>query len=206
MFTPNWGVVPGEVATAAKISQLGANDDYLKDAVDSAIQPGMMAAWPGTTPPDGWLAADGSAVSRSTYADLFAVLGTSRGEGNGTTTFNLPNYKGRTLVGYDVGQTEFNAIGKQGGAKTHTLSANEMPAHSHGVNDPGHSHHISAILDNYGGGNNNNALTNYPGANVRIANRWVDASGTGIWLNNAGGGAAHNNLQPYGVELIIIKY
>lgn len=167
----------------------------------------MIAAWPGTTPPDGWLACDGSAVSRTTYADLFAVLGTSRGAGNGTTTFNLPNYKGRNLVGYDDGQTEFNAIGKQGGAKTHTLSVNEMPHHGHSVHDPGHAHSTRDrwFMDAGGAGN----LHMQGGGNGYargLQTVGVNASGTGIWLGGTGGGAAHNNLAPYGVELIIIKF
>jgi microcystin-dependent protein len=206
MFTENWNVVPGEVATATKFSQLGANDDYLKDAIDAAIQPGAMMIWPAATPPDGWLLCDGSAVSRSTYADLYAVLGTSRGAGDGSTTFNLPDLRGRTIVMLDTSQSEFNALGKQYGAKNVTLTTAQMPVHSHGVNDPGHAHYITSILDNYGGGSSNNALASYPGANVRITDRWTDARATGIWLSNAGSGQAHSNVQPSGVENIIIKF
>lgn len=69
--------------------------------------------------PAGYLLCDGSAVSRTTYADLFAAISTQFGVGNGSTTFNVPNLKGRFIAGIDTGQTEFNTRGKTGGAKTH---------------------------------------------------------------------------------------
>lgn len=62
---------------------------------------GSLIMWPTSTPPTGWLICDGSAISRTTYADLFAVLGTLYGEGDGSTTFNLPNFKNRTAIGAD---------------------------------------------------------------------------------------------------------
>jgi len=80
---------------------------------------GRIEAFAGSTPPAGWLLCDGTAVSRSTYAQLFALIGTTYGAGNGSSTFNLPNAKGRVLVGRDTAQTEFNSLGKTGGAKTH---------------------------------------------------------------------------------------
>lgn len=108
---------------------------------------GAMVAWPASAAPDGWLLCDGAAVSRSTYSGLFAVIGTTFGSGDGSTTFNLPNLLGRVPVGRDAAQTEFDALGETGGAKTVSLSASEMPshshvqdAHSHGVTDPQHTH------------------------------------------------------------------
>jgi len=82
--------------------------------------PGMMSAFAGTTAPSGWLICDGSAVSRATYAALFTVVGVTYGIGDGSTTFNIPNLKGRVPVGLDTGQTEFDALGKTGGAKVHS--------------------------------------------------------------------------------------
>ena len=60
---------------------------------------------------------DGRAVSRSDYSELFAVIGTTYGSGDGSTTFNLPNLKGRVPVGKDSSQTEFDTIGETGGSK-----------------------------------------------------------------------------------------
>ena len=68
--------------------------------------------WLTASAPTGYLLCDGTAVSRTTYAGLYAVIGTTYGIGDGTTTFNLPNMKGRVPVGYDITQTEFNTIGK----------------------------------------------------------------------------------------------
>ena len=99
---------------------------------------GEIKAWPISTPPSGYLVCDGAAVSRSTYSTLFGVIGTAWGAGDGSTTFNLPDLRGKVPVGYDASQTEFNAVGKMGGAKTVTLAAAEMPVHSHTVNS--HSH------------------------------------------------------------------
>lgn len=64
------------------------------------IQPGTIIIWPGTTVPDGYLLCDGSAISRTTYAALFAVIGTTYGPGDSSGTFNLPNFINRYAVGY----------------------------------------------------------------------------------------------------------
>lgn len=75
-----------------------------------------------TKVPDGWLFCDGSAVSRTTYADLFTIIGTYFGAGDGSTTFNLPTKEGLVSVGIDTNDTDFNTIGKTGGSKTDDLS------------------------------------------------------------------------------------
>jgi microcystin-dependent protein len=90
------------------------------------------------TAPFGSLVADGSAVSRAQYSRLFARIGTAHGAGNGTTTFNLPNVKGKVLVGQDTADTDFDVIGETRGAKTVALITAELPAHAHGLN--GHTH------------------------------------------------------------------
>lgn len=79
---------------------------------------GTIQAYAGSTAPTGYLVADGSAVSRTTYAALFAVIGTTYGAGDGSTTFNLPDLRGRTAVGLnpnEVGRTDVNALGKNEG-------------------------------------------------------------------------------------------
>jgi microcystin-dependent protein len=121
---------------------------YAKSA-DNGVAAGFILQYAGTTAPAGWLLCDGSAVSRTTYAGLFAVIGTSYGAGNGSTTFNLPNLKSKIPAGYYASDADFNLMGKTGGAKTQTLTAAQLPAHNHGVGSlsaasgGSHSHSLS---------------------------------------------------------------
>lgn len=91
---------------------------------------GSINAYAGSAAPTGWLMCDGAAVSRATYADLFALIGTTYGAGDGTTTFNVPDMKGRVIVGKAAAGT-FAALNNKGGAETHTLTSAEMPSHFH---------------------------------------------------------------------------
>jgi microcystin-dependent protein len=145
----------------------------------SGLPAGVMVPFGGSSVPSGWLLCDGTAVSRTTYSALFAAISTAYGTGDGSTTFNLPNMKGNVPIGYDSGQTEFNALGKTGGEKTHVLTTTEMPAHTHNI--PGAS--------GTSGG--------YPPATAQNSGGWTSGS--------AGSGGAHNNLQPYNTFNYIIK-
>jgi microcystin-dependent protein len=134
--------------------------------------------------PTGWLLCDASAVSRTTYADLFAIIGTTYGVGDGSTTFNLPDLRGRVPVGLDavnVNLAAADALAETGGEENHTLLTAEMPAHTHQLT-----------------GTNNAA-----GAESKPL-----VAGTGSRNGNTdstGGGGAHNNLQPYLTINYIIK-
>ena len=115
----------------------------------TAISVGTVMAWPTSTVPSGWLECDGSAVSRSTYAALYSIIGTTYGTGDGSTTFNLPNYKDYFLRGYDAsgtdassrtdrgdGTTGANVGTKQAAATlphTHTFTTDSGGAHTHDV-------------------------------------------------------------------------
>jgi microcystin-dependent protein len=108
-------------------------------ATTSAYVPpigGGMEFW-GPTPPPKWLLAHGQAISRVTYSQLFAVFGTGHGAGDGSTTFNMPDVRGRVIAAADaMGGTAANRLpgynpGVAGGAATHTLALAEMPAHTH---------------------------------------------------------------------------
>jgi microcystin-dependent protein len=199
-----------------------------------SLPSGSITQFAGSSAPTGWLSCDGANVSRTTYAALFAVVGTTYGVGDGSTTFGLPNMKGRIPVGYDSSQSEFDALGETGGAKTHTLTTAEMPshthtqnahnhtqdAHGHSVNDPSHSHTLNAMGANPSdnSGTNGYVLT---GASVDVqgGGRGIAGAFTGVSVNgntatnqattatnqNTGGGGAHNNLQPYIVLNYIIK-
>ena len=92
---------------------------------------GTVNLYAGATAPTGWLLCDGSAVSRTTYSELFTAIGTQYGAGDGTTTFNVPNLSGKVPVGLDSSDTDFDALGETGGSKTHTLTSAEVPSHNH---------------------------------------------------------------------------
>jgi len=84
-----------------------------------------------STPPPGYIWEDGQAVSRSTYAALFAVIGTTYGAGDGSTTFNLPDSRGDATADLSSSDGNFNTIGEQFGSETHTISLSELPSHNH---------------------------------------------------------------------------
>ena len=93
----------------------------------SIVEPvGIIVDYAYGTAPAGWLVCNGGSVSRATYAALFARIGTTYGAGDGSTTFNVPNLKGRVTVGLDTGQTEFDTVGETGGAKTHTHGSGSL--------------------------------------------------------------------------------
>lgn len=102
--------------------------------------------------PDGYLLCNGNPVSRSTYSRLFAVIGTTYGSGDGATTFNVPDLRGRTVVAYDAGQAEFDSFGGNGGSKTHTLTSAELASHSHSYSTPAGdgTHGHTGTIDNAG--------------------------------------------------------
>jgi microcystin-dependent protein len=187
---------------------------------DAVLPPGIIAPFAGATAPGGWLVADGSAQSRTTFAALFAIVGTTFGAGDGSTTFNLPDLRGRVPVGLDAGQVEFDTRGEVGGAKTHTLSSGEIPAHTHTVDPPStgtstdgsHQHSspdggnfVTTIVSNNAGlsvaagGNAASSLTAAAGSHNHSVDIPSFSSGS------TGSGAAHNNLQPYMALKYIIK-
>lgn len=190
------------LTTALSIAQGGTNANtatgartqlsvYSQAQVDAAIAAAVLAACPvgtmydfaGTVVPAGFLGCDGAAVSRTTYAALFASIGTTWGAGDGSTTFNLPDSRRRVAVGSGGSGTATlaNSVGSTGGAETHILTIPEMPAHTHSITT------VSA-----------QTITGGPYAAVQ-------ASGSNL-TGSTGGGGAHNNMQPSMVVLKIIKH
>jgi len=154
------------------------------DLNNSVVPTGAIMPFAGASAPTDWLLCDGAAVSRATYADLYALISTTYGVGDGSTTFNLPNLKGRVPVGKNASDTEFDVLGETGGEKAHTLVAAEMPARTHPQNGMG------------GGesqGNSAPGFGNYANLNPSAV------------TGSTGGDTAHNNLQPYIVLQYIIK-
>lgn len=154
--------------------------------VNDSVPIGAIQFFAGGNSPKGWLICDGSAVSRTQYSDLFDVIGTTYGSGDGSTTFNLPDQRGRVLIGAGSGYS----LGATGGEKTHTLTVNEMPAHEHEVKWE-HSYLVSLNKGSSGYG---------------YALNFGTPEGDGrLYGASIGGGQAHNNMQPYLTVNSIIK-
>ena len=188
--------------------------------------PGIVIPFAGTVSPDGYLLCDGSEVSRSTYALLYAVIGDTYGAGDGSTTFNLPDLRGRVVIG--VAGT--HALGSTGGSETVTLTEDQLPAHVHEVPKHGHendisaktpalSHTITQPMYKYNrpnsagisGGSSKQTVkttstqTATRGTNVSVTAHAAAACTVGGSVtacpafNSApsGNGGSHNNMQPY---------
>ena len=122
----------------------------------------------GSTAPSGFLVCDGSAISRTTYADLFTAIGTVYGAGDGESTFNIPNLSGRVAVGTAAGMS----IGSTGGSESVTLTANELPSHVHEVAQHGHGNTIVAQMPELTHSITTQPAFNYnpPGATASVEN------------------------------------
>lgn len=109
-------------AIADALTDIIAEIERLKDdVIPVAVPVGTVIPFAAATAPSGWLNANGAAVSRTTYADLFALIGTTYGVGDGSTTFNLPDVKSRTVIGRDSGDATFTTVGNTGGLRDATL-------------------------------------------------------------------------------------
>lgn len=133
---------PGEIiydSSESKFYGHDHSDNWVELSSGAAIMPtGVVLPFGGTSAPNGFLIADGTAVSRTEYAALFAVIGTSFGIGDGSTTFNLPDLRGRFIRGVDgsagndpdsSGRTATN--GGNGGNNVGSIQPDAYKSHSH---------------------------------------------------------------------------
>ena len=216
--------------TVAAINRVRRLVQAALGSIPDAIPAGVPLPFAGTVVPSGYLLCDGRAVSRITYAGLFAAIGTTWGAGNGATTFNLPDLRRRTLVGAGgaASTTLGNTVGSRGGEESHTLTTPEMPPHSH--SQPSHTHagpshtHGSAGSHSHsmqrsgsqsgsvvgvftrtsGGGGGFSTLD--AGAHTHPAAGAGQTSAAGNENTGpSGGGQAHNVMQPSAVVNYIIK-
>jgi len=176
LYNPAIGVVIGT-----------EQNTFEHESVNYGFTPcGSIVQYAGAVAPLGWLLADGSAVSRTTYSSLFTIIGETYGAGDGSTTFNLPDLRGRVAVGKST-DTEFDTLGETGGEKTHELEEDELPAHTHTLPD---------FVTTYGTPTGTTFISSTNGATGQTHKN----------TGSIGSGDAHNNLQPYITLNYIIKY
>jgi microcystin-dependent protein len=170
---------------------LNITGDYKVNGTNLQTVPtGTVSAFAGSAAPTGYALCDGSEVNRTTQAALFAVIGTTYGVGDGSTTFNLPDLRGRVVAGLDSADNVLNdttsidgtALGEVGGDDVHTLTEAQMPSHSHTAN--------------YQTGTGGSAYPGFDGSGDQV---------TSGQTSSTGGGQAHNNVQPTIILNYIIK-
>jgi microcystin-dependent protein len=199
------GFVSASSVTATELGYVSGVTSSIQTQISAISFPaGVMAPYAGSSAPTGWLLCYGQAISRTTYADLFTAISTAYGVGDGSTTFNLPDLRGRTAVGKDdMGGAAASrmtsggsgvdgaTLGAAGGTQTHTLVTGEMPAHNHSGDGAGNN----LVIYNRGSGGN------YAGNAGGSA--WDQMDTTPV--TNTGGGGAHQNTQPSIILNYIIK-
>jgi microcystin-dependent protein len=205
------------MAGATKITERGV-DGVAFEANTPASQPGdvfpagAVMMWAGPTPPAGWMICDGTAISRAGFPSLFANIAVTWGAGNGTTTFNIPDFRDRV----PVGNSGTKALASSGGVETVALSVAEMPTHSHGGNtggrSAGHTHAIA--VERFDSGNGVSLGASFINSVLLAAGAGGTAYGplTGgesvdhsHSIGAEGSGSAHTNMQPYRAINYIIR-
>lgn len=131
------------------------------DTAEAALPAGAIMQYGGSSAPTGWLLCDGTAVSRTTYADLFTAISTAYGTGDGSTTFNLPDLQGRVAVGKGS-HTDVDALGDSDGSAL----ASRRPKHKHTVNETAHSHETTVDVVQGNAGNGTSGGTGFMGTGV----------------------------------------
>lgn len=188
----------------------------------------------GTVAPQGCLLCDGSAVSRTTYADLFSVIGTIYGAGDGSTTFNIPDLSGKVVLGV----SNSHSLGSTGGSETVTLTSDQLPSHVHVVPQHGHGNNIAARTQelrhsitqqpivkyyqsskysNLGGGSIDSVPKDVEQITISSNSTVSDHPSESCTVGGSvgacsefnsgtyGNGVAHNNMQPYmAINYIIV--
>lgn len=205
------GVVAGNYGQAGLIPVLAVNaQGQITSASEvNALPAGTILPFGGAAAPTGYLLCDGSAVSRTTYAALFTAIGTAWGPGNGTTTFNVPDLRGRGLFFKDdMGGSAANRITTAGsGVDGLTLGAvggNQLvQTHTHVVTDPGHQHNWYYNSIGTGGVTPFNVMATGSSSGPSGGNEII-ANTTGISNQNYGSGSSQN-MPPAAIATAIIK-
>jgi len=210
---PSNGIGTNQLSSDASVdANRAVGTNHIKDGavtaakLDSAAVSVLMPTstilpYAGSAAPTGYFLCDGSAKSRTTYAGLFGIIGTTYGVGDGSTTFNIPDLRGRVIAGQDdmggssanrltgqSGGVDGDGLGNTGGSETHLLTSAQsgLPDHTHSLN-----HTTSISFDTTGGGN-------------RLKTGGTTTSG-GVTGGAQNASSAHNNVQPTIILNYIIK-
>lgn len=192
-------------ASAGQLYIANGNGSGVWDVIETVnpedidIPVGVTGFYGGTEPPPGWFLCYGQEVSREIYANLFSVLGTTFGVGNGSTTFNLPDCRGRTIEGKE----DSTGIGDTSGAQNHTITTGQTPALSGTTNTAqDHTHDVSPTSSMISSGSSfdifppgNTSNVSYGSAGSHFHDLTVNASTLML---------PHNNIQPSIILNVII--
>jgi microcystin-dependent protein len=202
-------VADPEISTALTTILTWANGNIDASNVSSsfltqlAVPIGGITQYAGSTDPtptsSTWLICDGRAINRTTYSALFGIVSTTYGSGDGSTTFNIPDLRGRVAVGADSGGVHLPvnhpALGATtGGEEQHALSTAELASHSHNFGS-----NFNTVPAAQNANFNYSSYPISPGGSTVVATAngtgggWIGLTGT----DSTGSGTAHNNLQPY---------
>jgi len=183
-------------------------------ASPATTPPGTISDYAGVSAPGGWYLCDGAIKGRIDDEPLFLAIGTAFGEGDGETTFQLPDLRGRVIAMVDPSALVLAGADMPGallGSAMHTLSVSEIPSHGHDIGDPGHAHGVADYHHSHaapggrvasisGGGDSVYSYadggTIQPYTYAGPANVAIYASGTGVWVGGTGGSQPHANVQP----------
>ena len=204
-----------------------ATHSALNAATSFDMPSGSIITYGGSSAPTGWLICDGSAISRSTYATLFGILSTTYGVGDGSSTFNIPDIRGRVPAGKESSASRLTSgvsgltsttLGNTGGAEGVTLTSAQsgivghthgltMNAHTHTFTGNAHSHTVNGVVGSglgagvvAGGGSVTTSSVTATGTNSTVT-----TTGTIAAVNAANASAAHLNVQPTIILNYIIK-
>lgn len=192
------------------VTALLANTTFTSSLTDT-LDVGFMRIHPSTSMPSSkWIRADGSAISRTTYSTLFALLNTTYGIGDGSTTFNIPDYRDKQITGY----SGTKALASTGGAESRIIGSTNLPPHVHG---PGsysgswshfHTVQLRTLTLAYQIGEATTDLYVTSGGSVVGINTSTDAASGAIGGSSSDGGFTNtplSTIDPYLATNIIIK-
>jgi microcystin-dependent protein len=204
--------VKGNLFVSSKVCASAFHGDGSNLTGIVAMPTGSIIPFGGLSAPSGFLLCYGQQISRTTYATLFGVINTTYGTGDGSSTFNLPDLRGRVVAGQDdmggssanrltnqTGGVNGDTLGGSGGAETHTLTEAQLASHSH----------AAAMQQNFddGSGITRTALgtTADDRSGVYRTSTSEGGGANNLLIANTGSGAAHNNVQPTFILNYIIK-